>query len=83
MTHHESGTGPATGVEIEMDLLKAQVSGLEKQVRALAEATLALAHGMEAGPLEEPGQARPEHTARLAHELLLAAGLVFTAGESA
>ncbi len=87
MTHHESGTGTTVGesrsLDIELDLLKVRVSSLEKQVRALAEAIPGLARGMEAGPLEEPGRARPEHAAQLVHELLLAAGLVSTGGESA
>ncbi|GHH66181.1 hypothetical protein GCM10017673_11520 [Streptosporangium violaceochromogenes] len=64
----EAGT-PAN----EIDLLRKRVGRVEEQVRALAEATLALARGMEAGPLEEPGQGRAERAARLAHELLLAA----------
>lgn len=57
----------------ELDLLKKRVGRVEEQVRALAEATLALARGMEAGPMEEPGQRRAERATRLAHELLLAA----------
>ncbi|MGI5485584.1 hypothetical protein [Microtetraspora malaysiensis] len=80
MTPHESGTGSAAEethrLTVELDLLKGRVSRLEQQVRTLAEANLALARGLEANPLEEPDQTRPEHSARLAHELLLAAGLV-------
>ncbi|TQS27914.1 hypothetical protein [Microbispora sp. KK1-11] len=60
----------------EIDELKARLDATERQVRTLAEAVRALAGGLEGGPLEEAGQARPEHAARLAHELLLAAGLI-------
>lgn len=70
-------------LEIELELLKARITKAERQVQALAEAMLALARGMEAGPLEEPDQLHPEHAARLAHELLLAADLVRPGGETA
>ncbi|MEU6414793.1 hypothetical protein [Microbispora sp. NPDC046933] len=60
----------------EIDELKARLDAAERQVRALAEAVRVLAGGLEGGPLEEAGRARPEHAARLAHELLLAAGLI-------
>ncbi|MBE3012174.1 hypothetical protein IL992_23680 [Microbispora sp. NEAU-D428] len=60
----------------EIDELKARLDATERQVRTLAEAVRALAGGLEGGPLEEAGHARPEHAARLAHELLLAAGLI-------
>ncbi|MFF5211088.1 hypothetical protein [Streptosporangium sp. NPDC000396] len=65
-----------------MNLLKARMEKVEQQMRALAEASLVLARGLEAGPLQEAGQAQPEHAARLAHELLLAAGLVQREGET-
>ncbi|WP_157594859.1 hypothetical protein [Streptosporangium amethystogenes] len=70
-------------LELELNLLKARVSKAEKQIQALAEAHLALARGLEAGPLEEPGQMHPAQAARLAHELLLAAGLVRSGGDTA
>ncbi|OPG03791.1 hypothetical protein [Microbispora sp. GKU 823] len=60
----------------EIDELKARLDATERQVRSLAEAVRVLAGGLESGPLEEAGRARPEHAARLAHELLLAAGLI-------
>ncbi|MEV4294032.1 hypothetical protein [Microbispora rosea] len=60
----------------EIDELKARLDAAERQVRTLAEAVRVLAGGLEGGPLEEAGQARTEHAARLAHELLLAAGLI-------
>ncbi len=60
----------------EIDELKARLDATERQVRTLAEAVRTLAGGLEGGPLEEAGRARPEHAARLAHELLLAAGLI-------
>ncbi|MFF3669973.1 hypothetical protein [Microtetraspora malaysiensis] len=86
MTLHESGTGSTAEethrLTVELDLLKGRVSRLEQQVRTLAEANLALARGMEANPLEEPDQTRPAHSARLAHELLLAADLVPPKAES-
>jgi hypothetical protein len=63
-------------LEAELEVLKARVANAEKQIQALAEATLVPARGMEAGPLEAPDQLHPEHAARLAHELLLAADLV-------
>ncbi|MET7339371.1 hypothetical protein [Nonomuraea sp. NPDC005650] len=63
-------------LELELNLIKVRVSKAEKQIQALAEATLALAHGLEARPMEEPGQVHPEQAARLAHELLLAVGFV-------
>lgn len=77
MTQPRPDAGRAAGEEgaraAELDLLRKRVGRIEEQVRALAEATLALARGMEAGPLEEPGGRRAERAARLAHELLLAA----------
>jgi hypothetical protein len=69
-------------LEAEMVLLKARVDKIEQQMRTLAEANLVLARGLEAGPLQEAGQAQPEHAARLAHELLLAAGLIQREGET-
>lgn len=63
-------------LEAELELLTTRVDRLEQQMQALAEANLVLARGLEGGPLQEAGQAQPEHAARLAHELLLAAGLV-------
>ncbi|GIH52670.1 hypothetical protein SAMN05421833_1464 [Microbispora rosea] len=60
----------------EIDELKTRLDAAERQVRTLAEAVRVLAGGLEGGPLEEAGRARPEHAARLAHELLLAAGLI-------
>ncbi len=60
----------------EIDELRARLDATERQVRTLAEAVRVLAGGLEGGPLEEAGRARPEHAARLAHELLLAAGLI-------
>ncbi|MBX6386120.1 MAG: hypothetical protein IRZ07_24630, partial [Microbispora sp.] len=59
----------------EIDELRARLDTAERQVRVLAEAVRVLAGGLEGGPLEEAGRARPDHAARLAHELLLAAGL--------
>ncbi|WP_326635220.1 hypothetical protein OG884_20510 [Streptosporangium sp. NBC_01755] len=80
MSQAKPSTVPASGethpLEVELNLLKARVSRIEKQIQVLAEANLALARGMEAGPMEESGQTHPEQAARLAHELLLAAGLV-------
>ncbi|TMR88910.1 hypothetical protein [Nonomuraea basaltis] len=72
----------APPLEAELNLLKARVSIAEKQIQALAEASLALARGLEAGPMEEPGQMHPELAARLAHELLLAADLVRSGGDT-
>ena len=46
---------------------------LEAQVEALAEAVEVLAHGLEGGPMAEPGATSPEEAARRAHELLLLA----------
>ncbi|MFF4622682.1 hypothetical protein [Nonomuraea jabiensis] len=69
-------------LEVELNLLKARVSAAEKQIQALAEATLALARGLEARPTEEPVQMHPEQAARLAHELLLAAGLLASGGDT-
>ncbi|WP_431920897.1 hypothetical protein [Nonomuraea jabiensis] len=69
-------------LEVELNLLKARVDRAEKQVQALAEAGLALVRGLEGGPMEEPGQMHPEQAARLAHELLLAAGLVGSGGDT-
>ncbi|GLX09553.1 hypothetical protein [Microbispora sp. NBRC 16548] len=60
----------------EIDELRARLDATERQVRTLAEVVRVLAGGLEGGPLEEAGRARPEHAARLAHELLLAAGLI-------
>ncbi|MEU7693005.1 hypothetical protein [Microbispora hainanensis] len=60
----------------EIDELKARLDATERQVSTLAEAVRVLAGGLESGPLEDPAQSRPEHAARLAHELLLAAGLI-------
>ncbi|GGO17856.1 hypothetical protein GCM10010116_36070 [Microbispora rosea subsp. aerata] len=65
---------------VEIDELRARLDTAERHVRTLAEAVRVLAGGLEGGPLEEAGRARPEHAARLAHELLLAAGLI-RAGE--
>ncbi|MER5619448.1 hypothetical protein ABT061_00230 [Streptosporangium sp. NPDC002544] len=80
MSQAKPSTVPASGethsLEVELNLLKARVSRIEKQIQVLAEANLVLARGMEAGPMQEPGQMHPEQAARLAHELLLAAGLV-------
>lgn len=76
------GTEETHPLEVELNLLKARVSETEKQVQALAEVNLALARGLEARPMEEPGQTRPEQAARLAHELLLAAGLVRSEGDT-
>ncbi|MEU8246480.1 hypothetical protein [Nonomuraea sp. NPDC048916] len=70
-------------LEVELNLLKARVGKAEKQIEALAEAALTLARGLEAGPMEEPGQMHPEQAARLAHELLLAAGLIRSGGDTA
>lgn len=64
------------------DQAQARLDTLERQVRALAEAVRVLAGGLEGGPLQEVNQERPEHAARLAHELLLAAGFVRPEDES-
>ncbi|MEO3801841.1 hypothetical protein [Nonomuraea sp. B1E8] len=69
-------------LEAELNRLKARVDEVDKQVQALAEVSLALARGLESGPMEEPGQMHPEQAARLAHELLLAAGLVRSGGDT-
>ena len=50
-----------------------RVRQLEAQVEALAEAVEVLAHGLEGGPMAEPGATGPEEAARRAHELLLLA----------
>ncbi|GAA4507066.1 MULTISPECIES: hypothetical protein [Nonomuraea] len=62
-------------LEAELNALRARADKVDQQLQALAEASLALARGLESPPVEEPGQPHAERAARLAHELLLAAGL--------
>ncbi|MGZ4619766.1 MAG: hypothetical protein ACXV5Q_17375 [Frankiaceae bacterium] len=52
-----------------------QLAKLQSDVRAVAEALHVLAAGLEAPPNAESTGDEPARAARLAHELLLAAGL--------
>jgi len=52
-----------------------RLAKLEGDVRTVAEALHALAAGLEGRPIAESTGEEPARAARLAHELLLAAGL--------
>jgi hypothetical protein len=52
-----------------------QLAKLQSDVRAVAQALHVLAAGLEARPTAESTGEEPARAARLAHELLLAAGL--------
>lgn len=51
--------------------LEKRVSRLETRTEAVAEAIRLLAHGLEEGPLAEPGEKTVTEAARRAHELVL------------
>ena len=63
-------------LELEIRRLRTRLDTVERQVQALADAGAALARGLQADPLEAPGEDRAGRAGRLAHELLLAAGLI-------
>lgn len=46
-------------LELELNLVKVRVGKAEKQIQVLAEATLALVHGLEARPWRSPGKCIP------------------------
>jgi hypothetical protein len=54
-----------------MAAIEGRVHRLETRLDALAEAVEVLAHGLEDGPMAEPGHGRAREAARQAHELLL------------
>ncbi len=56
------------------EAVPARFQRLEAQVASLAEAVSVLARGLEKTPGEEPDEQRSAKAARLAHEILLAAG---------
>ncbi|MCO5995592.1 hypothetical protein [Actinoallomurus rhizosphaericola] len=51
--------------------LEKRVARLETRTEAVAEAIRSLAHGLEEGPLAEPGERTVAEAARRAYELLL------------
>ncbi|GAB3979359.1 hypothetical protein GCM10029978_074530 [Actinoallomurus acanthiterrae] len=51
--------------------LEKRVSRLEPRTEAVAEVIRLLAHGLEKGPLAEPGEKTVAEVARRAHELVL------------
>ena len=55
--------------------IEQRLGKLQSDVRAVAEALHVLAAGLEAPPTAESSGDEPARAARLAHELLLAAGL--------
>lgn len=63
-------------LESELRRLRARLDTAERRIQALADAGAVLARGLQAGPLESPGEDRAGQAGRLAHELLLAAGLI-------
>ncbi|GGM92940.1 hypothetical protein GCM10010106_46550 [Thermopolyspora flexuosa] len=72
----DMSTGPEHPLEKEVRLLRARLDRVERQIQALADANATLARGVQGDPLEPPGVDRAVQAARLARELLLAAGLV-------
>nr|PZN42247.1 MAG: hypothetical protein DIU60_15440 [Actinomycetota bacterium] len=74
--------GPEHPLEREVRLLRARLDVVERRIQALADANATLARGLQGGPLEPPGEDRAAQAARLARELLLAAGLVGHAARS-
>jgi hypothetical protein len=63
-------------LELEIRRLRTRLDIVERQVQALADAGAALARGLQADPLDPPGEDRAGRAGRLAYELLLAAGLI-------